>query len=182
MAAALALRDDYDGADLRRLARQSRDADQVRRLLSLAAIYDGSRRSEAARLGGVGVQIVRDWVERFNTKGPDGLLNGKAPGGRPLLDDEQRRTLAQMVEDGPIPAVHGVVRWRLVDLVQWIWDEWSIAISTQTLSRELRALGFRRLSARPRHHAQDADAIPVFQKASPTSWKRSGRSSRQAHR
>ena len=63
MAAALALRDDFDGADLRRLARQSRDADQVRRLLSLAAIYDGASRTEAARLGGVGVQIVRDWAE-----------------------------------------------------------------------------------------------------------------------
>src|ERR1700724_1268236 len=80
MTAAILLRDDFDGSALRCLARQSRDADQTRRLLALAAIYDGGSRSDAARTGGVEVQIVRDWVVRFNAKGFDGLLNGKAPG------------------------------------------------------------------------------------------------------
>ena len=71
-----------------------------------------------------------------------------------------------MVESGPIPAIHGVVRWRLVDLVQWVWGEFRIQISVQTLSRELRALGYRKLSARPRHYAQDADAMAAFKKLS----------------
>ena len=66
MGAALALRTDYDGMKLRELARKTKDANQARRLLALAEIYDGGRRSDAARIGGVGVQIVRDWVERFN--------------------------------------------------------------------------------------------------------------------
>jgi hypothetical protein len=56
------------------------------------------------------------------------------------------------------------VRWRLIDLAQWVWDEFAISVSKQTLSRELRAMGYRKLSARPRHHAQDADAIPTFKK------------------
>jgi hypothetical protein len=72
------------------------------------------------------------------------------------------------------------VRWRLIDLAQWIWDEFAISISKQTLSRELRALGYRKLSARPRHHAQRGDAIPAFKKISPPSWRRSGRASRAA--
>ena len=59
-----------------------------------------------------------------------------------------------MIENGPISAVHGVVRWRLVDLAQWIFEEFRITIAKQTLSRELRAMGYRKLSARPRHHAQ----------------------------
>ena len=142
---------------------------------------DGGSRSEAARIGGVGLQTVRDWVLRFNRDGPDGLVDGKAPGGRPRLDATQRAALAAAVESGPIPAAHGVVRWRLVDLVQWIRDEFAVSISTQTLSRDLRAMGYRKLTARPRHHAQDADAIPAFKKTSPPKWQRSGRRSPAAH-
>jgi transposase len=180
MAAAVQLRSDYDGAVLRKLARSSRDAKQVRRLLALAAIYEGVSRSEAARIGGVTLQIVRDWVVRFNAEGPAGLVDRKPPGCRPMLDVAQRRALAQIVEAGPIPAAHGVVRWRLIDLAQWVWDEFALSISKQTLSRELRALGYRKLSARPRHHAQASDAIPVFKKTSQPSWRRSGRVSRAA--
>jgi hypothetical protein len=88
--------------------------------------------------------------------------------------------LAQIVEAGPIPAAHRVVRWRLIDLAQWVWDEFALSISKQTLSRELRTVGYRKLSARPRHHAQDADAIPAFKRTSPPSWRRSTRVSRAA--
>ena len=68
---------------------------------------------------------------------------------------------------GPIPAVHGVVRWRLIDLCQWLFEEFRVAVSKQTLSRELRAMGFRKLSARPRHHAQRTEEIEAFKKNSP---------------
>lgn len=180
MAAAIGLRSDFDGTELRGLARVSRDANQVRRLLALAAVYEGGTRGEAARIGGVGLQIVRDWVVRFNAKGPAGLVDGKAPGNRPLLNQDQRQALATIVEDGPVPAAHGVVRWRLVDLAQWVWDEFAISISKQTLSRELRALGYRKLSARPRHHAQDSEAIPAFKKTSPPRWRKSGQRSHAA--
>ena len=112
MSASIALRDDYDGAMLRRLAKASRDANQTRRLLSLALIYDGASRGEAARLGGVTLQIIRDWVLRFNAEGPDGLFDRKAPGGRPKLNAQQLQALRDIVESGP----HGVVCWRLKDL------------------------------------------------------------------
>ena len=181
MASALALRDDYTAARMRALARSSRDANQVRRLLALATIYEGGLRGDAAQFAGVGLQTVRDWVLRFNAAGPDGLIDLLPPGGVSLLDDAQRQALAQIVESGPIPASHGVVRWRLIDLAQWVWDEFAISVSKQTLSRELRAMGYRKLSARPRHHAQDDDAIPTFKKTSPRRWRRSGQRSREAH-
>ena len=114
---ALVLRGDFEAAWLRLYARQSGDADQVRRLLALAAIYDGALRAEAAAMGGVTRQIVRDWVERFSTGGPDALITRKALGKAPWLSPEQRAALAQAVEDGPAPGVDGVVRWRLADLV-----------------------------------------------------------------
>ena len=164
MSAALALRTDYTGTDLRQLARDTRDAAQARRLLALAEICDGGSRSEAARIGGVGLQIVRDWVLRFNAEGPNGLIDRKAPGPTPRLNEEHRAALAAAVESGPIPAIHGVVRWRLIDLRQWLWEEFRVSVARQTLSRELRALGYRKLTARPRHHAQATGAIEHFKK------------------
>src|SRR5579875_2781036 len=146
---AVSLRDDFDGAGLKRYARKSGNADQVRRLLALAAIYDGASRAEAAEIGGVTRQIVRDWVVRFNAGGPEALVTRKAPGRASLLTPAQRLALAQAVEDGPVPAIDGVVRWRLADLVQWVWERFAISVSRQTLGRELRALQFRKLSARP---------------------------------
>lgn len=172
MAGAIGVRRDYSAADLRGLARRCGDGEQVRRLLALASILDGGSRSEAAKIGGVTLQIVRDWVIRFNAEGPDGLKSRKAPGKPSILNDEQRRALGEIVDAGPIPAAHGVMRWRLVDLAQWIWDEYGLSISKQSLSREMRALGFRKLSARPRHHGQKEDAIPAFKKTSHASWRR----------
>jgi transposase len=182
MATAVRVRGDYDAVQLRELAKRSADADQTRRLLALASIYDGGARSDAAKIGGVGLQTVRDWVLAFNAEGPCGLVDGKAPGKAPLLSDEQRRALMGVVEAGPIPAAHGVVRWRLIDLAQWVFDEFRISISKQTLSRELRAMGLRKLSARPRHHAQDSDALEAFKKTLPPAWMRSRRAMRRASR
>ena len=182
MSIPIPLRADYDAAALRRLARQSDDADQVRRLLAVGAIYSGSTRSQAAALGGVGVQIVRDWVVRFNAEGPEGMLNKKAPGQPPKLKEVHRRALARLIEDGPIPAVHGVVRWRLVDLAQWVWEEFKITVSEQTLGRVLNAMGYTKLSARPRHHAQNPEAAGDFKKTSPRSWRRSRAVKRRARR
>ena len=168
------LRADYDAQKLRATARRTKDGPQARRLLALAAIYDGVSRTEAARIGGVTVQIVRDWVVRFNAEGPAGLVNRKPPGQPSRLTEADRTAVAGMIESGPIPAVHGVVRWRVIDLCQWVRDEFGLTVSKQTLARELRALGYRKLSARPRHHAQAAGAIEAFKKVSPRAWMRSG--------
>jgi transposase len=173
MAASIGLRGDFGAGALREAAKRSKDGPQARRLLALAAIYDGATRTEAAKIGGVGLQVVRDWVVKFNGQGPDRLIDRKAPGQPPRLTDEHRAALAAILETGPIPAVHGVVRWRIVDLCQWIFEEFRVSVSQQTLSRVLRAMGYRKLSARPRHHAQAAGAIEDFKKAFPPVWKKS---------
>ena len=173
MAAPIEVRRDLSSDELRGFARTSKDAGQVRRLLALAAILDGGSRSEAARIAGVTLQIVRDWVLRFNEGGPDGLATRKAPGRASILNDEHRALLAEIVEAGPIPAAHGVVRWRLCDLAQWIWDEFELSVTRHALGRELRAMGYRKLSARPKHHAQADGAIAAFKKTSPPRWRAS---------
>ena len=183
MVAAIALRDDYDGARLRALAKVSKDANQTRRLLCLAVIYEGGRRSEAAALGGVGLQIIRDWALRFNAEGPAGLIDRKPPGASPKLNQAQRRALAALIESGPIPAIHGVVRWRLKDLAQELWEEFQVSLDVSTVSRVLKALGFVKISARPRHRAQNELALEDFKKrVCLPSWRRSEQSSRRAPR
>jgi transposase len=169
------LRSDFDALQLRTIARKTKNGPQARRLLALAAAYDGATRTEAAKIGGVTLQIVRDWVMKFNAHGPDGLIDKKAPGQPSKLKDTHRAALAKMIEEGPIPAIHGVVRWRLVDLRQWVFEEFRVPVSVQTLSRELRTMGFCKLSARPRHHAQADGAIEDFKKVSLPVWKSSRR-------
>lgn len=103
---------------------------------------------------------------RFNERGHQDLINGKAPGHPSRLNDRQRTALAHAIEHEPTPFLDGVVLWRLCDLAQWLWQEFRVSVSEQTLSREVRAMDYRKLAARPKHHAQDPQAIEDFKKAS----------------
>ena len=167
MAAPIDLRNDFDSVSLRRLAKRTRDATQSRRLLALAEVYDGGGRTDASRIGGVGLQIIRDWVLRFNARGPDGLVDGKSPGAPSKLNADHRRALAEVVEAGPVPAVDGVVRWRRKDLARWLLETFAISLDETTVGRELKALGFAKISARPRHYAQNELAVEAFKKNFP---------------
>ena len=155
------------------MARRTCDAKQARWLLALSLIYDGSSRTEAAHHASASVQAVRDWVLRFNARGPDGLVDGKSPGTPPRLNAAQRKALVRVLEDGPTPYLDGVLRWRLCDLVAWIHDAFAISVDPSTVSRTLRSMGYRKLSARPRHHAQDPEAMAAFKKTSPPEWRKS---------
>src|SRR5260221_6248347 len=115
--------------------------DQTRDFRALAEIKNGGLRCEAWKIGGVGRQAVRDRVLAFNAEGPAGLVDRKAPGNRPILTDAQRHDLMRIVESGPTPAVHGVVRWRLIDLAQWVFAECGVSLSQPDLSPEFLALG-----------------------------------------
>src|SRR4029450_529544 len=84
------LRTDFDAARLRVAAGRTKYSGQARRLLALAAVYEGASRTEAAKIGGVTLQIVRDWVMRFNARGPEGLVDGQAPGRPSRLNDGHR--------------------------------------------------------------------------------------------
>src|SRR5262245_46919121 len=167
MSAAIAVRDDFEAEELRLLAGRVKDADQARRLLSLAAVLDGMDREEAARIGGMDRQTLRDWVHRFNAGGPDGLINIKPPGRRARLSDGQKGELCALVEAGPDPERDGVARWRCVDLKRVLGERFGVDLSAVRLGQVLKQLGFSHISARPRHPAQEAHAIATFKKTSP---------------
>lgn len=160
------LRQEYSSKELRRLASRSKDASQSRRLLSLAAVLDGMSRADAARIGGMDRQTLRDWVHRFNQAGPDGLFDHWSSGPASRLSDEQKGELVKIVETGPTPEVDGVVRWRRVDLQRVIKDRFGVEYHERHVGTLLKKLGFSHMSARPRHPGQDAETIAAFKKTS----------------
>src|SRR3712207_109711 len=164
MASAVGLRADYSAAELRRLATVTKNAHQSRRLLSLVVVVDGMNRTEAARIGGMDRQTLRDWVHRFNAHGPDGLLGNWSKGPEPRLSEAQRAKIAELVETGPDRAVHGVVRWRRIDLQRVILERFRVAYHERTIGKLLKRLGFAHISARPRHPAQDGRMVEAFKK------------------
>jgi len=182
MGRAIEVRTDYPSGELRRLAQRTKNAGQARRLLAIAAVLDGASREDAAKIGGMDRQTLRDWVIRFNEQGPDGLVNKSSPGVPPKLDEEHKAFLAQIVEEGPIPAVHGVVRWRACDLIMLLHEEFGFSVSDDTIYRALKDLGFSHVSASPKAYKQDPEAMDAFKKTLPYVWRKSARNSRQAHR
>src|SRR5579863_6254314 len=126
MGSAVKLREDYSAVDLRRLAKRSKDANQSRRLLSLAAVREGRDRAEAARIGGMDRQTLRDWVHRFNAQGPDGLKDIRSKGQPQRLSAEQLAAFSEIVETGPDRAKDGVVRWRRIDLKHVIEERFGV--------------------------------------------------------
>src|SRR5437016_14583964 len=182
MGQAIGVRGDFKAGEVRRLAKRARDVGQARRLLAIAAVLDGASRTEAAKIGGMDRQTLRDWVIRFNDQGPDGLINIPSPGVPPKLDATHRAFLAGIVEEGPIPAIHGVVRWRACDLIMRLHEQFGLSVSDDTIYRALKKLGFSHMSARPKAYKQNAEAMEAFKKTSPSVWRKSARHSHPAHR
>lgn len=176
------LRADFDAADVRRLAREADDADQVRRLLAIAAVYEGMSREDAARIGGMDRQTLRDWVHRFNDEGAAGLVNRPPPGNPRRLTPEQEAELARLVEAGPGSAgLEHLARWRCIDLKDLIAARWGVAYHERTIGKLLDRLGFSHITTRPRHYRQDEAAMEAFKKTSPPRSRISARGSPQRH-
>ena len=160
----IALKDGMSAEQFRAAAKATADAKQARRLLALAAIRDGMNRTEAARVGGMDRQTLRDWVHAFNDHGVDGLVNATSPGRPCKLTAAQKAEIKAFVEAGPDRDKDHVVRWRRVDLALLAKDRFDVTVDPDTIGRLLRDLGFSHISARPRHPEQKADAILTFKK------------------
>jgi transposase len=161
------LRSDFSAAEVRRLAAKAKDASQSRRLLSIAAVYDGMNRTDAARIGGMDRQTLRDWVHHFNADGPEGLHDHWTRGPACKLSAAQLAEFASIIEAGPDLEADGVVRWRRVDLKGVIEKRFGVAYGVRSVANVLRRIGFSHISARPRHPAQDREILEAFKKTSP---------------
>ena len=150
MAAAVRLREDYNGDDLRRLACKARHGAQVRRLMALAAIADGQNRAAAAAVGLMDRQTLRDWVVRFNADGPEGLIDKPSPGRPPKLTPAQNQEVRQLVEEGPGRYDPHLVRWRRAGLAVVVRDRFAITCHSRRRSAGSCGSLASRTSARDR--------------------------------
>ena len=164
-------RTDHDAKSLRGAASKADDVAAARRMLALALVLDGKSRAEAAESCGMDRQTLRDWVHRYNAEGLAGLTDRARPGRPSRLSTAQKDEIATLVERGPDPAIDGVVRWRRVDLQRVIRDRFGVEMVERSVGKLLKALGFRKLSARPAHPQGDAQAQEDFKKVSPH-WSR----------
>ena len=147
MGQAVPVRADYTASEVRRFARRAKDGAQARRLLALAAVLDGASREEAAKIGGMDRQTLRDWVIRYNEQGPDGLINIPSPGA-----PRQARRHAQE----PF-SVGSWTKARSLRSTAWcaggpaicimrLHDEFRLSVSDDTIYRP-EELGFSHVSA-----------------------------------
>jgi transposase len=159
-------RTEHAAAELRAVASRCRDGAQVRRLLALAMVMEGCRRTEAAVLNGMDRQTLRDWVHRYNDTGIDGLKSLRSPGPPPALTAEQMAELRDLVLQGPDPAVHKVARWRCADLREEVARRYEVSVHESTIGKWLHHLGLSRVQPRPYHPQKDPDAGEAFKKTS----------------
>jgi transposase len=167
MAAVEIIRKDLTARELRTGAAKARDAKVARRMLAIALVLEGEDRKTAAETCGMDRQTLRDWVHRYNAEGLAGLENRKTAGRPSRLTAEQKAELAALVEKGPDAEKDGVVRWRCADLKRWIEDMFGITLHERTVGKQLKALGYVRLSVRPQHPKSDPQAQETFKKTSP---------------
>ncbi len=157
-------RTDRTPGELRALAAQMNDADQARRLLAIAMIFQGTSRFDAARQAGMDRQTLCDWVHRYNEAGADGLVSRKPPGAAPKLTEPQMAELRELVIAGPDPKLHKVIRWRCLDLREEVARRFSVTVPERTIGKWLRKLKLTRLQPRPYHPKKDAAAQEAFKK------------------
>ena len=123
-------------------------------------------RTDAARIGGMDRQTLRDWVHRFNHQGPGGLCDVHAGGVEPRLSAEKLEELAAIVEAGPDREKDGVVRWRRIYLQRVVKERFGVDYCERYIGKLLKKLDFSHISARPRHPAQNGEIVEAFKKTS----------------
>lgn len=142
MPGAIDIRTDYSLETLREFANGLDDRAHARRIRAIVAILEGRTRTEAAKIGGMERQTLRDWVHRFNSDGPDGLKSHRSPGRPPKLNHAQMEELAGVIAGGPDVKSHGVVRWRLADIVLLIESRFGIELDEVSVGRVMKRLGY----------------------------------------
>jgi transposase len=173
---------DLTASELRKAASGEKNSAAAHRILALALVLDGVDRKTAAATCGMDRQTLRDWVHRYNAAGVAGLRNLKSPGRGSKLTARQQAELAELVEAGPDPAVHGVVRWRRVDLRDELQRRFGVVLHERSVGKVLAKLGYRKLSVRPRHPQADEEAQETFKKTSPRQSRRKSPTTPKASR
>ncbi len=141
MPPALFVRGDYTPEHLEAMAETVPDRAHARRLRAIAAVLKGVNRRKAAEIGGMQRQTLRDWVQRFNAEGLEGLVTRK-PSGRPAkLSAGQKRELLVLLSSAAAKEEYEVTLWRLAKITEIIKVRFGVKLNEISVGRMLRSLG-----------------------------------------
>lgn len=181
MPAPVDVRRDLTPQQLDEIADALTDRAHARRIRAIAAVLQGHTRTQAAKIGGMERQTLRDWVHRYNTEGPDGLKSLRSPGRPPKLNAEQQEQLAAFIAAGPDFSAHGVHRWRLTDLVRVIRDRFGVDHDEVSVGRMIKRLGYVytgvewRLDAAPASEIDEPESNDTLESAPQSQYQNSTR-------
>lgn len=157
------IRRENTSAKLRQIARYCKNSLQASRLFAIADILDGKSRIEASQSNGMSIKSLCFWVKRYNKEGIEGLRDRLRSGRRKVLTVEQESEFKAIIEAGPSEE-DNIVRWRCVDLQQWLQKHHNITVHERTVGKWLKKLGFSHMIPRPIHRKNDPEVIEKFKK------------------
>jgi len=152
--------------ELRRLGREEASGRVASRMFAIANALEGMNRTDAATYAGMERQSLRDWVHRFNAEGVEGLKDRPHQGRPRRMNKEIEKKLCERVDDGPDIKTDKLVRWRRIDLQDWLKTEHAINYHERSIGKILKRLGYSHVSVRPVHPENDPEALENFKKTS----------------
>ncbi len=158
----LAIHMGLEAGELRRRARRETDGRVVARLFAIANVLDGMSRKAAAEAAGMDRQALRDWVIRYNERGPEGLRDQPRSGRKPRLSDGQQAALKAMILSGPCPEKDGVSRWRIKDLCRIAEERFGVSYRPSGMLRLVKGLNLSWQETRPHHPQANAAEQKAF--------------------
>jgi transposase len=150
--------------ELRRLGREQTRGRMASRMFAIANVLDGLSREDAATHAGMERQCLRDWVHRFNAEGVAGLADLPRKGRPRRMHEEIEKAFCERVDKGPDGKTDKLVRWRRVDLQEWLKSEHTINYHERSIGKILKRLGYSHVSTRPVHPENDPEAMEAFKK------------------
>jgi len=150
--------------ELRRLGREQTSGRMASRMFAIANVLDGLSREDAATHAGMERQSLRDWVHRFNAEGVEGLRDRPHKGRPRRMHKGIEEAFCKRVDKGPDANTDKLVRWRRVDLQEWLKSEHTITYHERSIGKILKRLGYSHVSTRPVHPENDPEAMEAFKK------------------
>jgi transposase len=162
--AAIQLTRHMEPKELRRLGRREASGRVASRMFAIANVLEGMNRTEAATHAGMERQCLRDWVHRFNAEGVEGLHDRPHRGRPSRMHAGIEKEFCERVDTGPDAETDKLVRWRRVDLQDWLKTKHAIKYHERSIGKILKRLGYSHVSVRPVHPENDPEALEDFKK------------------
>lgn len=150
--------------DLRQASFTAETRRERQRMQAIAHSMEGMTRSEAARLGDMSNQALKDAIKRYNAEGCAGLKDRPHTGRPPKLDDAQRAALHDIALAGPDIEKEHLSAYTREDLAGIAKAKWNVSYGATSIGRILREMGLSRQKTRPSHPKKNAEAGQAFLK------------------